>query len=268
MIDAHNHLHFAAFDDDRDETLRRAARADVEGMVLAGYDSSRRDLAASLARRPGIWATAGVHPWALSDLDDQRLEDELCALETLDWRRFVGLGELGLDRTRPELDRQKTAFRRQLALAREQDLPIVIHSVRTNSEVLEVLKRDGVPPAGGIVHSFWGSPEEATALVEVGLYLSIGTQITKKAGRKVRDGLLSVGLGRLMVETDSPSRPPEGVEAKRNEPAHLSCVVRSLALLLREEEAHVARTTATNAREVFRLPTGEAICDGIEEDDD
>lgn len=256
MLDAHNHLHFSAFDHDRDDVVHRAAVAGVTGMVLAGYDSSRRDLSRRLAERRGIWATAGVHPWAVdAAADDVRRElDLLCDVR---WSSFCGLGELGLDFHRASDEaarqRQRSAFREQLAIARDLDLPVVIHCVRANQEVARILQEDGMPGRGGIIHSFWGSAEEARRFVELGLYLSIGTQITRSVGEKMAAAVKEVTLERLMVETDAPDRPPADVESSRNEPAYLSCVVESLALVLGVDRAHVRRVTEDNARSLFEL---------------
>lgn len=255
MFDAHNHLHFAAFDDDREGTLARARDAGVDGMILADFDSERRSLAAELSERPGIWATAGLHPWAVKDEDQARRELEL--LENLDWSPFCALGELGLDWVRAKQDEaralQRSVFRRQLAIARERDLPLVIHCVRADDEVASILERDGAPGRGGILHSFWGSARQAERFVRLGFALSIGTQITKSSTGKTIEAVRTVGLDHLLVETDAPSRPPQGVASDRNEPAYLPCVVEALALVLGADRGLVAERTAENARRVFDL---------------
>ena len=254
MIDAHNHLHFDAFDEDRDAVIERAHDAGVTAMVLAGYDASRREIAVRLARRAGIFATAGLHPWALRDLDEDGVEAELSALEALDWAPFCALGELGLDWA-IEVDHglQRRVFVRQLTLARERDLPLVVHCVRANDEVAAILEKEGVPGRGGIIHSFWGSQQQAERFVRLGLSLSVGTQLTKGQPTKIVDALTAVGLESLLVETDAPSRPPAGHASRRNEPAYLSCVVDALALVLRTSREEVADATARNARKIFDL---------------
>lgn len=254
MFDAHNHLHFAAFDDDRDEVIDRAVRAGVRGMVLAGYDASRRELALELARRPGIAATAGLHPWAVADAD---VDVELATLEALDWDPFCAVGELGLDwvRATTEAERQLQidVFRRQLAIARNVNKPLVLHCVRANDELATWLKRDGIPARGGIAHSFWGSKEQARRFVDLGLHLSIGTQLTRTPSKKLDAALRAVGLDRLTVETDAPSRPGAGADSERNEPAYLPCVVDAVALVLGTTAEAVAAATERTARQLFDL---------------
>lgn len=254
MFDAHNHLQFAAFDRDREHAIRRAIEAGVRAMVLAGYDDDRRPLAAELAHRPGVGATAGLHPWAIGTTD---VEAELAALRALDWTPFCAVGELGLDWARATDDaarqRQTEVFRAQLAIAREIDLPVVLHCVRANDELAQWLRKDGVPGRGGIVHSFWGSTVQARRFVELGLSLSIGTAITHAQPQKMVEALCDVGLGNLLVETDAPSRPPAGVDDERNEPGYLPCVVEAVALVLGTTADVVAAATEQNARNLFDL---------------
>ncbi len=263
MFDAHNHLHFAAFDSDREAVISRARQGGVRGMILAGYDSRRRELCAELGARSGIRATAGVHPWAVQELDDAGLQSELQLLHDLDWSQFVGLGELGLDRyiarSDGDLERQTLAFRTQLELARQLDLPLVIHSVRANQDILRWLEKDGVPGRGGLVHAFWGSAEEAQRFVDLGLHLSIGTQLTHSAPEKMRRALRRVGVDHLLVETDAPSRPPAQIDDERNEPAYLGCIVTALALTLGTDEEEVAVRTESNTRRLFQLPPEEEL---------
>lgn len=263
MLDAHNHLHFEDFDDDRDAVLERARESGVRGMILAGYDSQRRSIAARLATRPGVWATAGLHPWAVAEADDERVQAELDLLDGLQWGRWTALGELGIDRHVSDSDealaRQFRVFREQLALARTHDVPVVIHSVRANQDVLRWLQKDGAPGRGGIIHSFWGSVEEARRFVDAGFALSIGTQLTHSNPKKMTDALRDVGLAHLLVETDAPARPPASVEAERNEPAFLGCVVDALALTLGTSARKVADRTEENARQLFDLPAQEEL---------
>lgn len=254
MLDAHNHLHFEEFDDDREEVVDRAIAAGLSGMVLADYDSSRRELSANLASRPGIWTTAGLHPWALRELDDDGIDHELAGLRDLDWSPFCGLGELGLDRAIDvPWETQRRVFCEQLGLACDLNLPIVVHCVRANDELAAILEKEGVPGRGGMVHSFWGSTEQARRLVDLGLCLSIGTQLTKSQPDKMKQALNESGLDRLIIETDAPSRPPAQKDESRNEPGYLPCVVESLALVLGSEASAVAEVTEKNARAMFDL---------------
>ncbi len=254
MFDAHNHLQFVEFDADRDAVLAAAATAGVTGMVLAGYDAGRESTAAELARQPGIGATAGLHPWAVADCD---LDAELARLAALDFSPFCALGELGLDWVRATTAEQRSnqlwAFRAQLALARELNLPVVLHCVGAYDDLIGWLRRDGLPARGGMVHSFWGSAVHVHRMVDLGLHLSVGTQITRARRSGLVRGLVDVGTRWLLVETDAPSRPPRGVETGRNEPGFLGHVVDALADCLGLDPHVVASATERNARALFEI---------------
>lgn len=253
MLDAHCHLQFQQFDEDRDDVLTRAVDHGVRGIILADYDSDRRSAAVDLARRDGIWTTVGLHPWACEGLDESALVSELGALEDAARQSSaVAVGELGLDRAREEampLDDQRRVMRAQLGLARDLELPVVIHSVRANDEVAAVLRGDGLPAAGGIVHGFRGSTEQARRFVALGLKLSVGSAILGPGHEKLARVVTDVGLDAIVVETDAPS----GARGRRAEPADLRLIVEAVANTLRADPAEVAEITEKNARRLFAL---------------
>ena len=252
MIDAHNHLQFAAFDHDRTDTIKRAAQAGLKGMIVAGYDSQRRALAAHLSNEPGIGATCGLHPWACAD--PALVDAELDRLADAHWASFCGIGECGLDFARATTAGARTSqseiVRFHLALSRDLDLPVVFHCVRANDELANLIAADGISARGGLVHGFWGSVEQARRFTRLGLKLGVGHALRQRARAAKAAAFAHVGVDHLVVETDCPTTFDDG---SRGEPSHLPCVVRSLALLLGTEEATVAETTAANARELFQL---------------
>lgn len=261
MFDAHCHLDFEAFDADRDEVLAEAHAAVVRGLIIAGYDRERRALARSLVSegsetRPSIQATAGLHPWALQGRDDAWLEEELRLLrEDLLAGGFCGVGELGLDfvRAREPAERafQERAFVGQLAIARELDLPIVIHAVKSHNTLYEILRREGVPRAGGMMHGYSGSARQVGNFLMLGLDISIGTPVTYPNANKIADVVRAVPADRLLVETDAPDRPPYSYGNQRNTPALLELVVRAVAAVRNCSEAEIARQTEDNVRSRF-----------------
>lgn len=262
MFDAHAHLHFEAFDDDLSQVVERACEQGLRGLITADYDESRRGEAESLAiDYPGIWRTVGLHPWAVLDLaDEDRVDDAIegveSALSPLP-HEVCALGELGLDWYRDsgrEFEALQThAFRRQLAIARDMDLPIVIHSVRSNEEVLKILEEDGAPKCGGIVHGFVGSTVQADRFLKVDVDISVGTSIARGNSAKLSRVLAGVPRDRVHIETDCPSRPPDAAEVGRNEPAFLRHVVARLAEVWETDEEEVARVTEENTRRRFSL---------------
>lgn len=253
MIDAHNHLHFDLFDSDRDDVIQTAIDVGVECMLVADYDSAQRAQLLALAKRSGVFVTLGIHPWAAVG---EKVGDELAKLDD-DVRthrdEIVGIGELGLDRLKPNLEQQSEVFRSQLQIARALDLPIVLHSVKANQQVIEILRSDGIPAAGGMVHGFGGSVEEAKSFRDLGIDISIGTTVTKSNARKILDVVRAVGLSHLMVETDAPSRPPKQVDRARCEPSDLIYVIDAVAETLGISADEVARATTARVRERFNL---------------
>lgn len=232
MLDAHCHL-----DDPRleaAEALRRAAEAGVTGAVIAGYGPERWPVQARLVREHrNLWACYGVHPWRLGDAEDLvgQLEGWL--------DQGVGVGEIGLDRAcKVPMEAQRRAFRRQLALARERNLPVVLHVVRAHGEVLATLREEGLPAAGGMVHGFTGPREVAREYLGLGLHLSFG--------RRLPEAALEIPGDRLLVETDCPDGAPEG-------PAALVRYAEALAAARAEPAGTLSARSETNLRRLFKL---------------
>jgi len=262
MFDAHCHLDLPAFDANRGEVIRRAREAGVEGFVVAGVGPDGWAAQRELARREArVYITLGVHPWTAAATDDETLELALQALDDALGEPGdvapVGLGELGLDRGRridPEsLPRQERAFRAQLAMARDRDLPAVLHLVRCHGAALAILQRDGLPSAGGMVHGFSGSAEMARSYAALGLHVSFSTAIARPQSRKLRAACRVVPADLLLVETDSPDQAPSPSGQGQNEPANLGQAIAAIALARGEDPAAIASKTADNARRLFRL---------------
>lgn len=256
MLDAHNHL-------DRcpqpAQALARARRAGVHAQVLAGVDPQGWVAQATLAREPDLWACFGIHPWTAAAARDEEEPALLAALEAALGGGLgvapVGLGELGLDRGRQvgaeSLPRQERLFRAQLAIARERDLPLMLHVVRAHDRALAILRRDGLPAAGGMVHSASTPSDQVPSWLALGLHLSFAGGVTHY--EKVRAAAARVPLDRLLAETDAPDQAPAGRDPP-NEPAFLPDVVAALAEVHGLPPERLAAQVEANARRLFRLP--------------
>lgn len=279
-IDAHCHLDLPAFDADRAAVLDRARREGVSGFLLAGIDpvgwAAQRVLAGAEA---GVAWTAGLHPVAVAEGAD--IEAALAALPACfeGPNAACGLGELGLD-ARPalkaSLDRQEAAFRAQLAVARERDLPIVLHSVAAPARTLAVLKADGVPKAGGIVHAYSCGVELVNDFVGLSLGISLAGPVCSPRARKLHAVAARTPAQWLLVETDSPDQaPPEpepGTDPQarvvprtlvrpaataeravrpRNEPQRLLAIGAAVAVLRGETPHAVLARSAANLLRIF-----------------
>jgi len=254
LIDSHAHLDDAQYDDDRAEMLARARAAGVVQVVNVGYDlpSSSRALALA-AEYDFIFAAVGVHPHEVRELPPDYLERlrEMCRRPGV-----VALGEIGLDYYRDLSPRevQRKVFREQLALARELDLPVIIHDRDAHGDVLDILRKDGVGPAGGVMHCFAGSLEMAAACMEMGFYISFAGPVTYPNARRPKEVAAAVPLERLLVETDAPYLAPQVHRGKRNEPAYVRHVAEQIAALRGIAVEELARATTANARRLFGLP--------------
>ncbi len=230
MIDALTHLDFPSFDRDRAGIVARARASGVTGWVIAGTDPAAWARTLAVARETGGFPALGVHPWWAPRVD---LDTAIADLEA---RRPQAIGEIGLDRLKPGWERQQKAFRAQLAVARGLNCPVILHVVRAWADVRAILRRDGLPAAGGMVHGWTGPPAAVPEAEALGLMVSFGRGLLRP-GRSLESSP-RVSLDRLLVETDG-------------EPAGLVAVVRALAVRRGVEVGEIERVTAANALRLF-----------------
>jgi len=259
-IDSHCHITADEFREDRDQVLERAAEAGVDTVIAigAGYGLEHNERALELAARdPRLFATVGVHPHDADQLDDEgwkRLR------QWIGRPRVVAVGECGLDYyyMNSARETQREVFAQQVALAREIDLPVVIH-VRDRGEdayrdLMAIWKREGGDQLAGLLHCYSHDLSFARRAVEGGFYVSFSGILTFKRAGELREVAAALPGDRLLVETDAPLLAPEGFRGKRNEPAHVRLVGEALAEARGRSTEEVARETAENTRRLFRLP--------------
>lgn len=262
MIDSHCHLDDARFEVDRAEVINRARVAGVELFVLAGVDPAGWVAQERLVRsHADMVYSAGVHPQVVSSLGEVDLAAALEALVSWFTRKEgaapVALGETGLDRSPvspPEsFPRQTRAFRQQLALARDLDIPVILHILRMHEETLLILKKDGLPRAGGVVHSYSGSADLVPRYTSLGLHLAIPGTVSYLRAPKIWAAAAAIPDHLLLVETDAPDQTPEPHRPGRNEPAYLPAILSALARIRGCSEDDLVRQTTLNTRRLFRL---------------
>ncbi|MEX2239000.1 MAG: TatD family hydrolase [Dehalococcoidia bacterium] len=258
-FDTHAHIQFEQFDADRDEVLERCWDAGMAGMLVVGTDIPSSLAAIELAERDErLWATAGVHPHDASDYSEEA-EDNLRAMA--ESGKIVALGEVGLDfyRNLSTRDAQENAFRRQLALAAEYDLPVVIHTREAIDEATEILTRwvetlpafRSRPP--GVMHCFSGDLAQAERLVALGFLISIPATITYPKNDEQRRVAAALPLHSLVVETDSPHLPPQHLRGKRNEPREVLAAIAEVARVRGQAQDEIVTATTRNARRLLGL---------------
>lgn len=258
LIDTHSHLDAGEFDPDRDAVYRRAMAAGVTTQVLPAVTRATFDAVAAACRRyPGCLPAWGLHPIYVDAHTRAHLADLRRQIEA--WRP-VAVGEIGLDLFVPGLDfaAQEHCYAQQLKIARDCDLPVLLHCRRANDQILKHLRRIGVK--GGIAHAFNGSDQQAAAFIKLGFKLGFGGAFTWTRASNLRRLARELPLEAIVLETDSPDIPPEWLGKGRNEPAELARIARVLADLRGISVEEVARRTTANAMEVLQLPpfsTGE-----------
>ncbi|MGZ4165082.1 MAG: TatD family hydrolase [Tumebacillaceae bacterium] len=254
LFDTHSHLNSPQFADELDEIIDRARANDVRSIVIPSYDyeSVLRGLAIA-EQREGIYVAVGYHPCDLNDLNDDHYQ------QIYNWaknEKVVAIGEIGLDyywdTTTPEL--QQDMFRKQIAIAKELDLPIVIHDRDAHGDILKLLKEEDAAKVGGIMHCFSGSWEMAQECMKMNFYISFGGPVTFKNGKRPAEVAAKVPIERLLVETDAPYLTPEPYRGKRNEPAYVKHVAEKIAVLREMPYYDLAMRTTENAHRVFKLP--------------
>ncbi len=251
LIDSHVHLDNDAFSNDRDAVIDRAMKAGIDSMIVPGVDfESWRRIRELANEHTEIHPAYGLHPMFLANHAPEHVD----ALSSwLDDPRVVAVGEIGLDFHVDGLDhdQQRLYFTRQLELARERKLPVIVHARGALEEVSLTLRRTGL--IGGVVHSFSGSEQQARRLWDMGFHLGIGGPVTYERAQRLRRIVASMPIEFLLLESDAPDQPDAAHRGERNEPARVTEVLRCVARLRGETEAEVAHTTSANARHLFNL---------------
>jgi TatD DNase family protein len=254
MIDSHAHLDDRRYDGDREQMLQRAREAGVEGFVTIGCDLATSRAAVELADRyPFVYATVGVHPHEVRHVQDGWY-DELRGLAR--HPKVVAYGEIGLDYhyDHSPRDVQRARFREQVRVARELRLPIVVHTREAQDDTLAILREERASEPGGVFHCFSGDAWLAKDALALGFYLSFSGVLTFQNATILREIAATVPMDRLLIETDCPYLTPVPYRGKRNEPAFVGLVARTLATVKSVSAEEIGRVTSENARRLFRFP--------------
>lgn len=250
LVDTHTHVYLPEFDSDREEVMKRAEERGISLMLLPAIDSSTHEhMMATEASSSACKAMMGLHPCSVT----HNYEAELNTVRSyLEKRRFVAIGEIGLDFywDKTFTAEQYQAFETQIGMAKDHELPIVIHSRNAIDECIGVVRR--FPHSSGVFHCFSGNYDQAMQILDLGYLLGIGGVLTFK-----NSGLDKVvektGLQGLILETDAPYLAPVPYRGKRNEPSYTRLVAEKLAALTGHTLDKVAELTTENAVKLFKL---------------
>ncbi len=252
MIDTHCHLDFPDYNDDRDDVLKAAHDAGISKMVNIGCDLKSSQASVDLADRyPQIYAAIGFHPHDAKSYDDQ-MEKQLRAMANN--FKVVAIGEVGLDfyRDRSPRDVQREVFVRQMRLARELGLPLVIHIRDAYEEAIDMLIEEKAYEGNVVLHCFSGTVKDAERALDYGMYLSFGGVLTFSNSR-LPELVRNVPLDQIILETDAPFLTPHPHRGTRNSPAMVALVYQKLAEVLNRDLREIEAIIDGNAQKFFEF---------------
>lgn len=253
IFESHAHYEDARFDEDREALLSSFSQKGIDYVVNVGSSLKTTQQSIALAKQYDfIYAAAGVHPEETAELNEENFA-WLC--EQMKQEKVVAVGEIGLDYhwDEPERKIQKVWFERQIALARQVSLPMIIHSRDAAQDTLDIMKACKAEEAGGVIHCFSYGVEMAREYLNMGFYIGIGGVLTFKNAKKLKEVANYVPLDRILLETDCPYMAPEPHRGKRNSSLYLPYVAETLATIKGVDVEEVYQTTRENGKQMYRI---------------
>ena len=257
LIDSHTHLDMPRLRKDIKKVIERAHNSGVTAMVTVGISLESSRSALEIAEKySGIYCTVGLHPHGAHELSEEEIVLYKGIAES---EKVVAWGEIGLDyyRDRAPRELQRLCFRQQINLARETNLPVVIHDRDAHEDTLRILKEESAHEVGGVFHCFSGDWDFAKRCLDMGFYISIPGTVTYSNAAKQRDVVRNCPLERLLVETDAPFLTPVPYRGKRNEPAYVVFTARKMAELKDLSLEEISERLTENTVRLFNLPEVE-----------
>ena len=252
LFDTHAHLDDAAFDADRAALLAALPGAGLSFVMNPGCSLASSRAAVALAEQyPYVYAAVGSHPDAADEVNDETIQAYRALAKH---PRVLAIGEIGLDYHYEDIPRaiQQQAFRTQLALAAELDLPVIVHDREAHADCLAIIGE--YPTVRGVFHCFSGSAEMAKELVAKGWYIGFTGVLTFKNARRAVEAAAAIPMDRIVLETDCPYMAPEPHRGRRNDPRNLPYMAQKLAEIKGIPPDQAAAQTLANGKRLYRLP--------------
>ena len=250
-FDSHAHYDDERFDEDREALIESLKEKGVDFVVNVAADMRSCHTSLQLAEKyPFIYSSVGVHPHDVKDLTEADIEE---MRELAKHKKVVAIGEIGLDYYYDNSPReeQRIWFKRQLQLAKELKLPVIIHSREASQETFDIIMESGVKE--GVIHCFSGSYELAKEYVKKGFYIGVGGSLTFKNAKKTVEVVEGIGLEHIVIETDCPYLTPVPHRGERNDSSYLKFVVQKIAQIKGISEAEVEMASIQNAKKLFHI---------------
>ena len=252
LFDTHAHLNDEAFNADREALLASLQEKGIGLVMNAGCSlEASREVVQMAKQYPWLYAAVGSHPDSADEVNEEVLEEyrKLCKLNP----EVKAIGEIGLDYHYEDIPReiQQKAFRLQMELARELDLPVIVHERDAHEDGMAIVRE--FPTVKGVFHCYSGSAEMARQLVEMGWYIGFTGVLTFKNARKAVETAASIPLDRIVLETDCPYMAPEPFRGKRNDPGYLYRMAEQLAAIRGITPQEAAAITTENGKKLYRI---------------
>ncbi|WP_136479600.1 TatD family hydrolase [Acetivibrio thermocellus] len=253
LFDSHAHYDNKRFDEDRFEVIKKAYDSGVSYILNAAADMASSVETVSLTRKfDFIYGAVGVHPHEVAKMSDDDIEK---LKDFAKEEKIVAIGEIGLDYYYDfsPREQQKLWFARQINLAKELNLPIIVHDRDAHKDVLDIVKAEQAKDVGGVFHCYSGSVEMLMDVLENNFYISVGGTLTFKNAKRVVEVVERVPLDRLLIETDCPYLTPEPHRGKRNDSSYVRLVAEKIAKIRGMSFEEVAEITTNNAKRLFGI---------------
>ncbi|ARD23423.1 TatD family hydrolase [Shewanella japonica] len=253
MIDSHAHLDLADFDHDRAELFNAMALKGINSALIPAISEQRWENQLAIAQQYHCYFALGIHPWYVpEDINASLVSLENMLAKHAANDRLVAVGECGLDKLKPDFDRQQQLLSGQLKIAINMEYPVILHGVKCHQELLSLLNR--FPnPKGGVIHGFYGAPELASRYIELGYKLGIGGLLLNPKAKKLRKTITELDIKHFIIETDSPSMTPYNATEKRNTPLILPNVASEIANLQKKTTVFILERLNKNFSQLFEL---------------
>lgn len=251
IIDSHAHYDDRAFEEDRDALLKSLSENGIEKVVNVGASlRGCRDTVKLTKEYPFVYGSLGVHP---EDVANMTEDDISWILEESKQEKIVAIGEIGLDYhyDEPTKEVQKKWFLRQMELAKQADLPVIIHSRDAALDTITLMKEIHAEQLKGVIHCYSYTKESARDYLELGYYFGIGGVLTFKNGKKLQEAVSYIPMDRILLETDAPYLAPEPFRGKRNCSIYIPYVVKKIAEIKQMPEEEVMRIAYENTLTLF-----------------
>ena len=252
LFDTHAHLDDRAFHNDREKLIAGLKDKGISLVMNAGCSLGASRSSAALAEKYDfIYAAVGSHPDAADEVNEETLEEyrKLCKLNP----KIKAIGEIGLDYHYEDIPReiQQKAFRMQMELARELDMPVIVHEREAHQDGMDIVRE--FPEVKGVFHCYSGSAEMARQLVKLGWYIGFTGVLTFKNARNAVETAASIPLDRILLETDCPYMAPVPYRGKRNDPGYLCYMAEKLAEIRGISVEEACRITLENGKRLYRI---------------